>query len=417
MPKRITKGENYSEFNYGPEHQRTRQFRKDLRIVYAEGQELEINGSNMTIKTYWPTGLGVEIVRPNGSVEDNWFHTDRLGSVIAISDKSGAIKESLAYDAWGKRRTLNGSATPDNLDGLIDNKGYTGHEMLDQLDLVHMNGRVFDPFTARFMSADPHVTNPNDGQNFNRYSYVWNNPLVNTDPTGLDGRGIGWEVYWSAPTYSAGGGADGGAPAEGKQLPNIAMLIREVTSPNSKGSEKSSGTDDRPKPSCDLPLCVEMIGHNPDKPQNTGWRAAIGMTADWTSGHGASYRIYDGSTSSSQNMMQARRVNEARQYFYQKNAEALAAGKPLAPVTNYKGDFGVFDLVWYAGLNPTQQFVGSYRIDISPVGNDQIRFELNNNSSMKSFLYGIGPAWERSSSDTNFGNMRQTYTWTEPIKR
>ena len=33
-------------------------------------------------------------------------------------------------------------------------------------------------------------------------------------------------------------------------------------------------------------------------------------------------------------------MNEARQYFYKKNADALAAGKPLAPVTNYKGEYG-----------------------------------------------------------------------------
>jgi hypothetical protein len=112
----------------------------------------------------------------------------------------------------------------------------------------------------------------------------------------------------------------------------------------------------------------------------------------------------------------ARRVNEARSYFYKTNAEALAAGKPLAPVTGYKGDFGLIDLVWYAGLNPTQQFVGSYRIDIFPVGQDQIRFDLSNNSSMKSFLYGIGPDWERDKA-APFGNMRQTYSWTEPVKR
>jgi RHS repeat-associated protein len=210
MPKRITKGASYNEFNYGPEHQRTRQLRSNSRILYAGSQELEISGSSTTVKTYWPIGLGVEILRPDGTIEDNWFHTDRLGSPIGISDKNGAIKESLAYDPWGKRRTLDGGATPDTLDGVTDNKGYTGHEMLDQLDLVHMNGRVFDPFSARFVSADPHVTNPFVGQNYNRYSYVINNPLAYTDPTGYDSVVIKGQRDFNTgfnPSYGSSSGA------------------------------------------------------------------------------------------------------------------------------------------------------------------------------------------------------------------
>ncbi len=92
-----------------------------------------------------------------------------MGSPIAISDASGAVVESLAFDAWGERRAPDGSATPVPLTGHVDDKGYTGHEMLDQLDLIHMNGRVYDPVTARFVSADPRVTDPINGQSYNRY--------------------------------------------------------------------------------------------------------------------------------------------------------------------------------------------------------------------------------------------------------
>ena len=96
------------------------------------------------------------------------------------------LKEKLAYDAWGKRRTIDGGSTPNNLDGQVDNRGFTGHDMLDQLDLVHMNGRVYDPFVARFVTRDPLIQDPVDGQNYNRYSYVLNNPTNNTDPTGFE---------------------------------------------------------------------------------------------------------------------------------------------------------------------------------------------------------------------------------------
>ncbi|WP_374520563.1 hypothetical protein [Undibacterium squillarum] len=82
------------------------------------------------------------------------------GSVIAITNETGTLREQMPYDSCGKRRTLNGAPvngtpTQDNLDGVTDNKGFTGHEMLDQLDLVHMNGRIYDPLVARMMSADP----------------------------------------------------------------------------------------------------------------------------------------------------------------------------------------------------------------------------------------------------------------------
>ena len=68
----------------------------------------------------------------------------------------------------------------------VTRDGFTGHEMLDNLGLVHMNGRVYDPEIGRFLSADPYVTLPYDGQGLNRYAYTLNNPLAFTDPSGFD---------------------------------------------------------------------------------------------------------------------------------------------------------------------------------------------------------------------------------------
>ncbi|MET0116416.1 MAG: RHS repeat-associated core domain-containing protein [Sedimenticola sp.] len=47
-----------------------------------------------------------------------------------------------------------------------------------------MNGRIYDPMLGRFLSADPHVQSPANPQNLNRYTYVNNNPLSYTDPSG-----------------------------------------------------------------------------------------------------------------------------------------------------------------------------------------------------------------------------------------
>jgi RHS repeat-associated protein len=192
MPVKITANQTTATFVYGAEHQRTRQVRGDgSTVIYAGAQEVEKNASGTVVKTYWPAGIGVEIDRPGSTTSELlWYHHDRLGSVIGLTDQQGTLAEKLAYDAWGKRRTIdgalvNGTSTPNNLDGKKDYRGFTGHEMLDQLDLVHMNGRIYDPLVARFLSGDPFIQDPVDGQNYNRYTYVLNNPTNNTDPTGF----------------------------------------------------------------------------------------------------------------------------------------------------------------------------------------------------------------------------------------
>ncbi len=66
---------------------------------------------------------------------------------------------------------------------LLD-RGYTGHEHLSSVGLVHMNGRLYDPAVRRFLGPDNFIQDPYNTQNFNRYSYVLNSPLVYTDPSG-----------------------------------------------------------------------------------------------------------------------------------------------------------------------------------------------------------------------------------------
>ncbi|MCG8369707.1 MAG: hypothetical protein MJA32_04235, partial [Proteobacteria bacterium] len=63
-------------------------------------------------------------------------------------------------------------------------RGFTGHEMVDSVGIVHMNGRIYDPFLGRFLQSDNFVQDPTNTQSHNRYSYVWNNPLNATDPSG-----------------------------------------------------------------------------------------------------------------------------------------------------------------------------------------------------------------------------------------
>jgi len=163
--------------------------RGDGNVVYAGGQEVEpAEGGGLRVKTYWPNGIGVEIDE-GGATKLYWTHVDRLGSLVAFTGEDGSIRPDgkLEYDAWGKRRSaVDHSDIGDGINGNIDNRGFTGHEMLDQLDLVHMNGRIYDPLIAKFLSADPLITDPANGQRYNRFSYVLNNPTNLTDPTGFE---------------------------------------------------------------------------------------------------------------------------------------------------------------------------------------------------------------------------------------
>ena len=71
--------------------------------------------------------------------------------------------------------TAIGNSTPD---------GFTGHEMLDGVGLIHMRGRVYDPTVGRFLSVDPIVRDVDASQSWNGYGYVEGRALSWTDPSG-----------------------------------------------------------------------------------------------------------------------------------------------------------------------------------------------------------------------------------------
>jgi RHS repeat-associated protein len=67
--------------------------------------------------------------------------------------------------------------------GNTTRRGFTGHEHLDAVGLVHMNGRVYEPVIGRMLAPDA-VVQIGAAQSVNCYAYVWNNPLTRTDPSG-----------------------------------------------------------------------------------------------------------------------------------------------------------------------------------------------------------------------------------------
>jgi RHS repeat-associated protein len=173
-----------ASFKYGPERFRYLKVTPESNTYYLGKAYERIESSNKLEHKYFIYADGQLVAihikaTDDGEVQPDktrYLHKDPLGSIDTITDGQGRIISRMSYEPFGARR---GSTVPE-----IINRGFTGHEHVDEMGLIHMNGRVYDPVTARFISADPLIQFPYDQQSYNRHSYVLNNPLNYTDPTG-----------------------------------------------------------------------------------------------------------------------------------------------------------------------------------------------------------------------------------------
>ena len=133
----------------------------------------------------------VEVSTYNGVVTVRSLLVDHQGSISSVvTDSTGASLVSESFTAYGNRReasTWTGAPTSGELTTMngVTRQGYTFQTVLGSMGLNHMNGRIEDSVTGRFLSPDPRGTIRGNTQSWNRYSYVNNNPLSFTDPTGF----------------------------------------------------------------------------------------------------------------------------------------------------------------------------------------------------------------------------------------
>ncbi len=187
------------EFRYGPDGERY--YRKSS---YTEGGNAKteeafivggyehtlITGDSVvkeTKKSQAGSALHVVATAPNNTVTTSieYLLTDHLGSITRVTDASGNLLVTQQFEPFGARKDSDWLQNTDatELSTLLaglkvhTNRGYTGHEHLDRTGFIHMNGRLYEPTIARFMSPDPHVQAGGYSQNWNRMSYVLNSPL------------------------------------------------------------------------------------------------------------------------------------------------------------------------------------------------------------------------------------------------
>jgi RHS repeat-associated protein len=200
QPRRISHGSSdYAEFSYGPERQRIRQVAGNAGVTttthYVNPRfEVELRGSSRRYRSnvYANGKVVYSLVEQDNplTAEGYFLHRDHQDSVDTLTRVVGAGSDvsRLQFDAWGKRRNANWSADFADqraVDAHFTERGYTGHEHLDNVRLIHMDGRLQDPQLGVMLSPDPVLGNLADPQTLNRYAYAAGNPSSSQDPSGF----------------------------------------------------------------------------------------------------------------------------------------------------------------------------------------------------------------------------------------
>jgi RHS repeat-associated protein len=145
--------------------------------AYYFGGMYEVTGRD--VRKYY--SFGGQTVAIHDGTGLQYFLSDHLGSIVAVTDENGTLISQQRYLPFGAvRAEIPSPQSP------ITDLGYTGQRDLDGTGLMDYKFRFYSPTFGRFISPDniiPDTTNP---QTFNRYSYVNNRPINFNDPTGHD---------------------------------------------------------------------------------------------------------------------------------------------------------------------------------------------------------------------------------------
>ncbi len=158
----------------------------------------------MAVASNWPvTRMDCKpdeplLIRRSG--QTYFYHTDGLGSVVAITDVAGHVVQRYGYDAWGNIVYNDGSFAFSG-SGLVNTLTYTAREYDEESGLYHYRARTYDPRLGRFLQKDPLQGNLKLPLSQNLYAYVRNNPINFSDPSGMFAL-VEYSLILSAPTHN-----------------------------------------------------------------------------------------------------------------------------------------------------------------------------------------------------------------------
>jgi len=238
LPRRVSNNAKVTWMKYGPGGTRVEKCGPvsgfvncspdTPRTTYIGGlYERRQNGATTEDVFYVPGGNGIaaQVIRaatPGASnshvIEDiRYLEHDHLGSSSVAFDDAGSAETQL-FDPWGKSILHTGGS----MFGSLLTFGYTDQEHEPELDWVNMNGRMYDPAQRRMIETDPLIGDALFSQGRNRYSYVLNNPIRYSDPSGFEAEATGGTVTHSDGTSEPIGGGVIRVP-----MADIIKLVRD----------------------------------------------------------------------------------------------------------------------------------------------------------------------------------------------
>jgi len=176
-------GNNQTIAEYVYDYQGNRKIKKQYqsgalqKTIYSpddsyETVKLASNSATQNTSYYYANDQLIAKKNPDGTKQ--YVHNDHLGSTSVMTNQSGGLVESTTYDPWGEVKT----------GGTKSKFGYTGQEKDSETGLNYYNARYYNSHVRRFTQPDDIIQNVYSPQDLNRYSYVRNNPLKYTDPSG-----------------------------------------------------------------------------------------------------------------------------------------------------------------------------------------------------------------------------------------
>ena len=186
-PYLITQDTSKTAFSYGPNREVYKRVDtragKQTKTLYLGGYE-QVKLPSGVIEHKFYFGNVVITERSNNANDEFYLHKDHQGSTTSITNASGMVVQQFIYDPWGKQYNVHSNSIFSAYSSPGVSQGYTSHKMINDMDIIHMNGRTYNVALGRFMQADPNIQAPLNMQNYNRYGYVLNNPMSMTDPSG-----------------------------------------------------------------------------------------------------------------------------------------------------------------------------------------------------------------------------------------
>jgi len=447
LPQQVRSTDGHSStFEYDAFQERVVETKDTGERSYYVPDMFRASGAGNTAEQRYIVGLGghsiAEIAQsgaaPGGSAV--YLHSDAVGTVGLVTGGNGTPIDRMAYEPYGRRLPAGPGWTTTPASGA--STGFGGQKDEDIAGLIDMNGRMYDPVLATFVSADPIIGDIVDISNGNPYGYCRRSPVSYADPSGFQA-----EAPITNPdpcsvcnmedvvvTGDAGKAASPGGKATPTPPPSPEPAPPSVPAPSVESPNLSVPTDDggavaaNPGPlaggqppginlgTLSLAQYERVVQY--DRPVSS--RMPWGWLLSWIKGTRNSREYYGPGTMASADMSVSAGGKALREAFYSSGC----------PQDLRDGEYGSGRAAWETMVPELAQIVSPWPI----VGNGTaaqvggfggakvvrgeggtVTFTVPNVAGTKSFFYHVVP--DRTGTSGPMRSVYQVFQWTEPLDR